>query len=121
MPTAPSRSARRHEYGHLRRVSLMEGPVMAPAPTPPLQPFVDRLPVPERRLARDHQGRLTVRIRAAKHRFHRDLPESQVWTYDGLLPGPTIEAEHGQAVRVEWRNELDGTLPVTVATAPRET
>ena len=37
------------------------------------------------------------------------------------MPGPTIEAERGWAVRVEWRNELDGALPVLVAVAPVET
>ncbi len=87
----------------------------------PLMPFVDALPLPPRRLADEHQGWLRVHIRAASHRFHRDLPQSRVWTYDGSVPGPTIEAERGHPVRVEWRNELAGTLPVTVTLAPTET
>ena len=37
------------------------------------------------------------------------------------MPGPTIEAERGWPVRVEWRNELDGALPVVVTVAPAET
>jgi len=37
------------------------------------------------------------------------------------VPGPTIEAERGRAVRVEWLNELEGTLPVAVTIAPAET
>jgi FtsP/CotA-like multicopper oxidase with cupredoxin domain len=89
--------------------------------TSPLRPFVDSLPVPRRVLAREQDGRLSVRMRAASHRFHRDLPASRVWTYDGGVPGPTIEAERGFAVRVEWRNELEGTLPVAVTLAPTET
>ena len=60
-------------------------------------------------------------MRAASHRFHRDLPASRVWTYDGSIPGPTIEAERGVSVRVEWRNELEGTLPVAVTLTPAET
>jgi FtsP/CotA-like multicopper oxidase with cupredoxin domain len=64
---------------------------------------------------------LTVRVRAGIHRFHRDLPESRVWGYDGGVPGPTIEAERGHPVRVEWINELEGTLPVAVTLAPAET
>jgi FtsP/CotA-like multicopper oxidase with cupredoxin domain len=87
----------------------------------PLMPFVDALPLPPRRLAHEHQGWLRVHIRPSSHRFHRDLPQSRVWTYDGSVPGPTIEAERGHPVRVEWRNELAGTLPVTVTLAPTET
>jgi FtsP/CotA-like multicopper oxidase with cupredoxin domain len=33
-------------------------------------------------------------------------------------PGPTIEAERGRPVRVEWINELEGTLPVIDTLAP---
>ena len=89
--------------------------------TSPLTPFVDRLPVPARILAGEHGGELSVCIRSARHRFHRDLPESWVWAYDGLIPGPLIEAERGERVRVQWRNELDGQYPVSVTVAPTET
>jgi spore coat protein A len=82
--------------------------------TSPLTPFVDPLPLPPRLLAREHEGALAVRMRAGAHRFHRDLPESRVWGYDGGVPGPTIEAERGYRVRVEWINDLDGTLPIAV-------
>jgi FtsP/CotA-like multicopper oxidase with cupredoxin domain len=84
----------------------------------PLAPFVDDLAVPRRLLAPEHEGRLTVRMRTGTHRFHRDLPESTIWGYEGTMPGPTIEAERGQSVTVEWRNELDGPLPVVVTVAP---
>jgi FtsP/CotA-like multicopper oxidase with cupredoxin domain len=87
----------------------------------PLAPFVDALPVPRRLVAAEHDDRLTVRMRAGTHRFHRDLPESPVWGYDATVPGPTIEAERGQPVTVEWRNELDGRLPVVVTIAPEAT
>jgi o-aminophenol oxidase len=86
--------------------------------TRPLTPFVDELPMPGRLLASEHGGKLTVPIRAGIHSFHRDLPESRVWGYDGTVPGPTIEADRGKVVTVEWRNELEGPLPVTVTIAP---
>jgi FtsP/CotA-like multicopper oxidase with cupredoxin domain len=86
--------------------------------TAPLVPFADALPVPQRLVAAEQDGRLTVPIRAGGHRFHRDLPESVIWGYDGTVPGPTIEAERGQPVTVAWRNELDGVFPVVVTTAP---
>lgn len=94
--------------------------MIASSLTSPLAPFVDALPLPPRVLAREHEH-LTVRIRVASHRFHRDLPPSRVWTFEGNVPGPTIEAERGRPVRVEWRNELDGALPVLVTVAPAET
>ena len=94
---------------------------MASSLTSPLTPFVDVLPLPPRVLAGEHGGHVTVRIRAASHRFHRDLPPSRVWGFEGCVPGPTIEAERGWPVRVEWRNELDGALPVVVTVAPAET
>jgi spore coat protein A len=87
----------------------------------PLAPFTDALPVPQRLVAARQNGGLSVPIRAGAHRFHRDLPESAIWGYDGTVPGPTIEAERGQPVTVEWRNELDGALPVVVTTAPKAT
>jgi spore coat protein A len=87
----------------------------------PLVAFVDALPVPRRLIARERGGRLTVGIRGGKHRFHRDLPESRIWGYDGTVPGPTIEVERGQPVTVAWRNELDGRLPVRVTIAPMAT
>jgi FtsP/CotA-like multicopper oxidase with cupredoxin domain len=94
---------------------------MTPTLAAPLAPFADSLPVPKRLVAARQDGRLSVPIRAGAHRFHRDLPESVIWGYDGTVPGPTIEAEQGQPVTVQWRNELDGALPVVVTTAPTAT
>src|SRR5882724_6376727 len=91
---------------------------MRSALIPPVAPYVDALPMPRRWRASEHSGRLRVPIRAGRHRFHRDLPESTVWGYDGSVPGPTIEAERGQPVSVEWCNKLDGPFPVVVTIAP---
>jgi spore coat protein A len=85
---------------------------------PPLVPFVDALPLPSRLIAAEKDRRLTVRIRAGEHCFHRDLPASNIWGFEGTVPGPTIEAERGQAVTVEWLNELDGAFPVLDTVAP---
>src|SRR5256714_14994271 len=89
--------------------------------TQPLVPFVDTLPVPPRLLAPQRGGRLTVATRTGAHRFHRDLPESRTWGFDGTVPGPTIEAERAQPVRVEGRNELHGPLPAAVTIPPGPT
>jgi FtsP/CotA-like multicopper oxidase with cupredoxin domain len=83
----------------------------------PLQPFVDTLPVPARRVVTE-AGRLTIPLRVARHQYHRDLPPSPVWTFDGTVPGPTIEVGRGIPLEVRWDNELTGTLPIVVTVAP---
>ena len=82
-----------------------------------LAPFVDPLPLPPRRVIVE-PTRLTIRLQAAMHQFHRGLPPSRVWTYDGQLPGPTVEVRRGVPVEVQWDNRLEGRLPVTVVRAP---
>jgi len=59
-----------------------------------------------------------MRLETTVHRFHRDLPPSPVWTYDGHLPGPTIEVRRGVPLEVRWDNGLSGALPVVVTVAP---
>jgi o-aminophenol oxidase len=83
----------------------------------PLTPFADKLPLPSRLVFSD-PGQVVVRLETAEHRFHRDLPPSQVWTYGGSLPGPTIEVDRGVEVEVRWENHLTGRLPVVVTVAP---
>ena len=83
----------------------------------PLTPFVDALPVPARRVVNEPQ-RLTIQLRAAHHRYHRDLPPSPVWTFDGTVPGPTVEVRRRVPLEVRWENRLTGTLPVVVTVAP---
>jgi len=82
-----------------------------------LTPFVDALPIPSRLVVTEPQ-RLTIQLRRALHRFHRDLPPSPVWTYDGTVPGPTIEVRRGVPLEVQWENRLTGTLPIVVTVAP---
>lgn len=83
----------------------------------PRIPFVDALPVPSRRLVTVPQ-RLTIQLQTAVHRFHRDLPPAPVWTFDGTVPGPTVEVQRGVPLEVRWENRLAGTLPVVVTMAP---
>jgi spore coat protein A, manganese oxidase len=39
-------------------------------------------------------------------RVHRDLPPTRMWGFNGLSPGPVIEAHSGKGLLVEWVNEL---------------
>lgn len=78
-----------------------------------LAAFVDPLPIPP--VLRPEPGKLlNVRIAATTHRLHRDLPPTELWTYGGSYPGPTIEARSGQAFDVAWDNALpvEHFLPV---------
>src|SRR5437899_10018725 len=88
---------------------------------PQLAPFIDSLPLPQRLIAEEHHGSLVVRMRMGEHRFHRDLPVSSIWGFEGMVPGPTIEAERGHPVTVDWRNELEGPFPVVDTVAPQPT
>jgi len=83
----------------------------------PLEPFVDPLPLPARRVVSDAE-RITIRLRTALHQYHRDLPPSPVWTFDGTVPGPTIEVRRGVPLEVRWENQLAGMLPIVVSVAP---
>ena len=83
----------------------------------PLQPFMDALPIPTRRVVSE-PGRLTIPLLDGLHRYHRDLPESRVWTFDGTVPGPTIEVGRGVPLEVRWENRLTGRLPVVVTRHP---
>jgi spore coat protein A len=39
-------------------------------------------------------------------KFHRDLKPARIWGFNSICPGPTLEARKGEAILVEWVNEL---------------
>jgi spore coat protein A len=81
-----------------------------------LKPFVDALPVPRVMKAtgmRAHPEHARQQIpyyrmamRAVRQKVHRDLPPTRMWSFEDSFPGPTIETESGEAMIVEWANEL---------------
>jgi len=54
---------------------------------------------------------LRICMKNAKIKLHNQLPETDLWTYEGQYPGPTIEIQRKQKVVVEWKNEIDGKIP----------
>lgn len=70
-----------------------------------LTPYVDNLPKPPVLRASDGEI-LRIAMRETTQRLHRDLPPARLWTYGGSMPGPTIEAHSGTALKVEWINQL---------------
>jgi spore coat protein A len=81
-----------------------------------LTPFADALPIPAiarpsgRRPGNIHPSRAApfyrVEMREFDHKFHRDLPHTRLWGYDGIFPGPTFETHAGGELIVEWINRL---------------
>src|ERR1700733_4316736 len=70
-----------------------------------LKKYVDALPIPER--ARPlSKGHYRIVMREFQAKIHRDLPPATFWGYDGMSPGPTFEVRSGEAISVEWVNNL---------------
>jgi o-aminophenol oxidase len=95
-------------------------------PTNPLSltKFADRLVLPPvlrpTRSRPGAYGTLRVRMQSARIQLHSELPLTDVWAYEGRIPGPTIEVQRGQRVQIEWVNAIseDALYPVTAVTAP---
>jgi FtsP/CotA-like multicopper oxidase with cupredoxin domain len=51
-----------------------------------------------------------------QQQLHRDLPPTDVWTYAGSYPGPTIEAVTGQPIEVKYNNLPAGSHYLDVDT-----
>jgi o-aminophenol oxidase len=64
-----------------------------------------------------HQS-LTITQRRASVRLHSQLPPTDLWTYDGHFPGPTIEVWSGQTLHATWANDLSGPFPLTAVSLP---
>ncbi|MFL6428124.1 MAG: multicopper oxidase family protein, partial [Acidobacteriaceae bacterium] len=81
-----------------------------------LRPFVDALPVPRvmkatgmrayPEHARQQIPYYRMAMREVRQKVHRDLPPTRMWSFEDSFPGPTIETQSGQAMIVEWANEL---------------
>lgn len=80
-----------------------------------IEPFVDPLPIPPV-ISVSHKSDfggngspptdLFIRMTQFQTKLHRDLPEVSVWGYNGMSPGPTIEVEKGQKIRIHWQQDL---------------
>ncbi|MEK6449658.1 multicopper oxidase family protein [Priestia aryabhattai] len=74
-----------------------------------LKKFVDTLPIPSIISPKGmYKGRpfYDVCMIETLHKFHRDLPKTKVWGYNGLVTGPTFNVEKNQPIYVRWANNL---------------
>jgi spore coat protein A len=83
-----------------------------PLPYPSTAKPVAQVPDPLDPKARIPRYRIVAREFQAK--IHRDLPPTTFWGYGSSSPGPTFEARSGQALTIEWVNDLPARhiLPV---------
>ncbi|MBM7646667.1 spore coat protein A [Scopulibacillus daqui] len=75
----------------------------------PLEKFVDECPIPEilKPKVKNHKGDYyEVTMEEMTQKLHRDLNPTRLWGYNGMYPGPTIEAEKDNLTLVKWINKL---------------
>ncbi|WP_333880152.1 multicopper oxidase [Lysinibacillus capsici] len=73
--------------------------------------FVDELPKPmiaKPKYSRGQQKNdyYELVMMEGQHRFHKHFPNSLIWGYNGLYPGPTIEASKDKTIYVKYKNQL---------------
>ncbi len=81
--------------------------------------FVDELPKPVTAKPKYSSGQpkkeyYELQMMEAEHGFHKNFPKSTIWGYNGLYPGPTIEASKDKTIYVKYKNQLPAKhfLPV---------
>jgi spore coat protein A, manganese oxidase len=71
-----------------------------------LTSYVDPLPIPPVIRPGQSPGPVHVSMHEFRHKVHRDLPQTSLWGYNGMWPGPTFEVRRGQSLSVKWTNQL---------------
>jgi spore coat protein A len=75
-----------------------------------LTPFVDALPIPPvlqpTGTRADGVLQYTVSVQTATQSAHSELPDTDLWTYNGAWPAATIAARKGEPIEVTYINDL---------------
>lgn len=77
--------------------------------SPKLEKFVDPLPIMETLKPvkkSKKESFYVVKMEEFTQQLHRDLPPTRLWGYEGQYPGPTIDVNQGEKIKVEWKNNL---------------
>ena len=82
-----------------------------------IKKYVDKLPIPKilkPDCIIDGMPYYEARMQQFKQILHRDIPATVVWGFEGVYPGPTIETNNYQSIKVKWINHLPSKhlLPV---------
>ena len=91
-------------------MKVSENPVN-PANPDTIPKFVDQLKKPPTAVPTGNtefpsDSYYEIKMLKAKHRFHKKFPLTEVWGYDGTVPGPTIEAQKDVTTYVRYLNKL---------------
>lgn len=76
-----------------------------------LTKYLDPLPVPSALSPVSQTAGVTyyeITTSAFNSKLHAQLSATNLWGYNGMYPGPTIEARTGEIVKVKWINGLTG-------------
>lgn len=69
--------------------------------------YLDELPMLERIVvSKQKKAEITMTIGQTKTQFYKEFPPTDVWGYNGTSPGPIIEVEKDQKLKVFWKNNL---------------
>lgn len=108
-------------FGQSNAGSPRTRPFVDPLPIPPvktpvsvLNPAPRQSPLPGEGRRRAHQAYTRfppqkyyeVHQKVGRHRFHSDLPFTDIWGFDGIFPGPTYHARYGEPILVRNFNDL---------------
>lgn len=88
-----------------------KGPRVNPADPNTIPKFVEKLEKPSVAKPQSHRDytdgtyyKLTMK--KGKHSFHSNFPLTEIWGYNGVIPGPTIEAVKDKTTYVKYENKL---------------
>ena len=75
--------------------------------SPTLEKYIQPLPIPDvREPDGKHRGADSYEIPITEftQNLHPDLPDTTLWGFDGIYPGPIIKAKQNQSLRVRFDN-----------------
>ena len=89
----------------------MNEQIVNPADPNSIPKFVDPLKkpptaVPKSKNSKSGSPYYEINMIKARHRFHKKFPFTEVWGYNGIVPGPTIEAKKDEVTYVKYLNKL---------------
>ncbi|OZJ01390.1 hypothetical protein BZG36_05766, partial [Bifiguratus adelaidae] len=94
-----------------------------PHRSPPLEYFIQELAIPP--IAKPfqpndgfHEPRYIMSKELISHSFHPDLPNTTMYGYNGIHPGPTFHANTFEPIKVDWVNNLPLEHPLGYAIDP---
>ncbi|SFB10792.1 Multicopper oxidase [Lentibacillus halodurans] len=74
-----------------------------------LSKYADALPIPKTLKPlrkKNNEDYYEVQMTEFHQKMHPDLRPTRLWGYNGQFPGPVIDVNRGESIRVKWENKL---------------